>query len=83
MNGILAPMIISLITFFVLGMTTTSSLLPSINLESAFAQTDTPIPEDGSNNNLNNNSIAYSYNIYNNNNTFPHQYSKSNSILFH
>ncbi len=71
MNGILAPLIISLITFFVLGMTTTSSLLPSINLESAFAQTDTPMPEDGSNNNnnLDNNSIAYSYNIYNNNNT--------------
>jgi carboxymethylenebutenolidase len=61
-------MIISLITFFVLGMTTTSSLLPSINLESAFAQTDTPMPEYGSNN-LDNNSIAYSYNIYNNNNT--------------
>ena len=53
MNGIFAPMIISLITFFVLGMTTTSSLLPSINLESAFAQTDTPMPEDGSNNNNN------------------------------
>jgi carboxymethylenebutenolidase len=70
MNGIFAPLTISLITFFVLGMAATSSLLPSINLESAFAQTDTPMPEDGSNNNnLNNNSIAYSYNIYSNNNT--------------
>jgi carboxymethylenebutenolidase len=73
MNGILAPPVISLITFFVLGMAATSSLLSSVNLEAAFAQTDTPTPQDGANNNnnnnLNNNSIAYSYNIYNNNNT--------------
>jgi carboxymethylenebutenolidase len=71
-NGIFTSLTISLIIFFVLGMAATSSLLPSINFESAFAQTGTPIPEDESNNgnnNLNNNSIAYSYNIYKNNNT--------------
>jgi carboxymethylenebutenolidase len=70
MNGIFVPLTISLITFFVLGMeAASSSLLPSINFQSAFAQTDTPMSEDGSNNNnINNNSIAYSYNIYKNNN---------------
>src|SRR5215213_1672250 len=71
MNGIFVPLTISLIIFFMLGMEAPSSLLPSINhFQSAFAQTDTPMPEDGSNNNnnLNNNSIAYSYNIYKNNN---------------
>ena len=71
MNGIFVPLTISLIPFFMLGMEAASSLLPSINYsQSAFAQTDTPMPEDGSNNNnnLNNNSIAYSYNIYKNNN---------------
>ncbi|HWS20726.1 MAG TPA: dienelactone hydrolase family protein [Nitrososphaera sp.] len=46
------------------------SLLLSINFESAFAQTDTPIQEDGksNNNNLSNNTVTYSYNIYSNNN---------------
>jgi carboxymethylenebutenolidase len=71
MNGIFVPLTISLIPFFMLGMEAASSLLPSINyFQSAFAQTDTPMPEDGSNdnNNLNNNSIAYSYTIYKNNN---------------
>src|SRR5215210_8472013 len=75
MNGIFVPLTISLITFFVLGMeaASSSSLLPSINFQTAFAQTDTPMSEDGSNNNnnnnnLNNNSIAYSYNFYENNN---------------
>jgi carboxymethylenebutenolidase len=69
MKGSFVPMTISLISFFVLGMEAASSLLPSINFQSAFAQTDTPTSEDGSNNNnLNNNSIAYSYNIYKNNN---------------
>ena len=70
MNGVFVPLTISLISFFMLGMEA-ASLLPSINyFQSAFAQTDTPMPEDGSNNNnnLNNNSIAYSYNIYKNNN---------------
>src|SRR5919107_911021 len=70
MKGSFVLLTISLITFFVLGMEAASSLLPSINFQTAFAQTDTPMSEDGSNNNnnLNNNSIAYSYNIYKNNN---------------
>jgi carboxymethylenebutenolidase len=69
MNGISAPLTISLITFFVLGMPVASSLLLSMNFEPTFAQTDTPIQEDGkSNNNLSNNTITYSYNIYRSNN---------------
>jgi carboxymethylenebutenolidase len=69
MNGISAPLTISLITFFVLGMAVASSLLLSMNFEPAFAQTDTPIQEDGrSNNNLSNNTVTYSYNIYRSNN---------------
>ena len=70
MNDIFTPLTISLITFFVLGMAVTSSFLPSINFESAFAQTDTPIQEDekSNNNNLSNNTVTYSYNIYSNNN---------------
>src|SRR5215210_9494059 len=69
MKGSFVLLTISLITFFVLGMEAASSLLPSINFQTAFAQTDQPLSEDGSNNNnLNNNSIAYSYNIYKNNN---------------
>ena len=70
MKGSFVLLTISLITFFVLGMEAASSLLPSINFQTAFAQTDTPMSEDGSNNNnnLNNYSIAYSYNFYENNN---------------
>src|SRR6266508_40395 len=67
MEGISAPITISLITFFVLGMTV-SSLLPSVNFEFAFAQTETPI--QNRNNNLgNNNTVTYSYNILSSNNT--------------
>ena len=43
-------------------------LLPSIAFESALGQTDMSIQENG-NNNLGNNTITYSYNIYSNNNT--------------
>src|ERR671910_3049847 len=69
MNGISAtPLTISLITFFMLEMTAASFLLPSIAFESALAQTDISIQENG-NNNLSNNTITYSYNIYSNNNT--------------
>src|SRR5215207_1783884 len=67
MNGISAPLTISIIAFFMLEMTTTSLfLLPSITFESALAQTEMSIQEDG-NNNLGNNTITYSYNIYSNN----------------
>jgi carboxymethylenebutenolidase len=51
-----------------LGMTSASFLLPSINFESALAQTDMPTQENG-NNNLNNNTTTYSYNIYSSNDT--------------
>jgi carboxymethylenebutenolidase len=72
MNGISALLTISLITFFVLGMVVTSSLslLLSIDFGSAFAQTDIPIQEDekSSNSNLSNNTVTYSYNIYSSNN---------------
>lgn len=68
MNGISAGLTISLVTFFMLEMTAASFLLPSITFQSALAQTEMPIQEDG-NNNLGNNTITYSYNIYSNNNT--------------
>jgi carboxymethylenebutenolidase len=69
MNGISAPLTISLIAFFMLELTLASLfLLPSIAFESALAQTDMSIQENG-NNNLGNNTITYSYNIYSNNNT--------------
>ncbi|MBD0359878.1 MAG: dienelactone hydrolase family protein, partial [Nitrososphaeraceae archaeon] len=68
MNGISAPLTISLIAFFMLELTLASLfLLPSITFESALAQTDMSIQENG-NNNLGNNTITYSYNIYSNNN---------------
>lgn len=50
-------------------MTIASFLLPSITLESAFAQTEGSIQQDDPNNTLSNNTVIYSYNIYNNNNT--------------
>jgi carboxymethylenebutenolidase len=71
MKGIISPSLTkSLITFLVVGMTA-SLLLPSVNFESAFAQTEAPIQNgNNSNNNLgNNNTITYSYNIYSSNNT--------------
>jgi carboxymethylenebutenolidase len=70
MNGIFAtPLTISLITFFMLEMTTASLfLLPSITFEPALAQTEMSVQENG-NNNLSDNTITYSYNIYSNNNT--------------
>ena len=69
MNGISATLLtISLITFFMLEMTTTSFLMPSITFKSALAQTEMSIQENG-NNNLSNNTITYSYNIYSNNST--------------
>lgn len=47
-----------------------SFLLPSITFEPALAQTEASTQEDENNsNNLDNNTIAYSYNIYSNNNT--------------
>jgi carboxymethylenebutenolidase len=67
MKGISVSRTISLITFFVLGMISSSSLLPSINFESAFAQTEAPI--QNGNNSLGNNTVTYSYNIFSSNST--------------
>jgi carboxymethylenebutenolidase len=70
MKSISSALIISLITFFMLGTTAVSFLLPSITFEPALAQTEASTQEDENNsNNLGNNTIAYSYNIYSNNNT--------------
>jgi carboxymethylenebutenolidase len=70
MKSISSALIISLITFFMLGTTAVSFLLPSITFEPALAQTEASTQEDENNsNNLDNNTIAYSYNIYSNNNT--------------
>ena len=70
MKSISSPLTISLITFFVLETTTVSFLLPSITFEPALAQTEASTQEDeNKSNNLDNNTIAYSYNIYSNNNT--------------
>jgi carboxymethylenebutenolidase len=50
--------------------TAVSFLLPSITFEPALAQIEASTQEDENNsNNLDNNTIAYSYNVYSNNNT--------------
>lgn len=50
--------------------TAVSFLLPSITFEPALAQTEASTQEDENNsNNLDNNTIAYSYSVYSNNNT--------------
>jgi carboxymethylenebutenolidase len=70
MKSISSALTISLITFFMLETTAVSFLLSSITFEPALAQTEASTQEDENNsNNLDNNTIAYSYNIYSNNNT--------------
>jgi carboxymethylenebutenolidase len=70
MKSISSALTISLITFFMLETTAVLFLLPSITFEPALAQTEASTQEDENNsNNLDNNTIAYSYNIYSNNNT--------------
>src|SRR5688572_31134637 len=70
MKSISSALTISLITFFMLETTVVSFLLPYITFEPALAQTEASTQEDENNsNNLDNNTIAYSYNIYSNNNT--------------
>jgi carboxymethylenebutenolidase len=68
MNGISLLLNLPLIAFLTLEMTAASFLLSSITFESAFAQTEVST-QVGGNNTLSNNTIIYSYNIYNNNNT--------------
>jgi carboxymethylenebutenolidase len=70
MKSISSALTMSLITFFMLETTAVSFLLPSITFEPALAQTEASTQEDENNsNNLDNNTIAYSYNVYSNNNT--------------
>src|SRR5919106_5162634 len=70
MKSISSALTISLITFFMLETTAVSFLLPSITFEPALAQTEASTQGDeNDSNNLDNNTIAYSYNIYRNNNT--------------
>jgi carboxymethylenebutenolidase len=70
MKSISSPLTISLITFFMLETTAVSFLLPYITFEPVLAQTEASTQEDENNsNNLGNNTVAYSYNIYSNNNT--------------
>jgi carboxymethylenebutenolidase len=70
MKSISSALTISLITFFMLETTAVSFLLPSITFEPALAQTEASTQEDENNSiNLDNNTIAYSYNIYSNNDT--------------
>ena len=70
MKSISSALTISLITFFMLETTAVSFLLPSITFEPALAQTEASTQEDENNsNNLDNNTIAYSYSVYSNNNT--------------
>ena len=70
MKSISSALTISLLTFFMLETTAVSFLLPSITFEPALAQIEASTQEDENNsNNLDNNTIAYSYNVYSNNNT--------------
>ena len=71
MKSISSALTISLITFFMLETIAVSFLLPSITFEPALAQTEEASTQEDENNsnNLDNNTIAYSYNIYSNNNT--------------
>jgi carboxymethylenebutenolidase len=68
MKSISASISILLIAFFGLGMMTASFLLPSVNFEFAFAQTEAPT-QNGDNSLGNNNTVTYSYNILSSNNT--------------
>src|SRR5919108_6192330 len=70
MKGISAPLAILLIGLFALGMTA-SCFMSTLSFRSAFGQTET-LAQDGNNGNGNtlgnNNTVTYSYNIYNNSN---------------
>ena len=75
MKRISAPLTVSLTALFALGMTA-SYLLPNLSFGSVFGQTET-LAQNGNNRNGNtlgnNNTVTYSYNIYNdsNNQTSP------------
>jgi carboxymethylenebutenolidase len=83
MKRISAPLTVLLIALFALGMTS-SPFLPTFSFGPAFGQTET-LAQDGNNNNANtlgnNNTVAYSYNIYNNSNGQEPQNSLHNNSV--
>jgi carboxymethylenebutenolidase len=83
MKRISAPLTVLLIALFALGMTS-SPFLPTFSFGPAFGQTET-LAQDGNNNNANtlgnNNTVAYSYNIYNNSNSQEPQNSLHNNSV--
>jgi carboxymethylenebutenolidase len=83
MKHISSPLTPLLIAIFALGMTS-SSFLPTFSSGSAIGQTQTPT-QDGINNNGNtlgnNNTVAYSFNIYNNSNSQESQIRLQNSSV--
>jgi carboxymethylenebutenolidase len=84
MKRISAPLAVLLIVLFGLGMTSSSSFLPTFSFGSAFGQTQTPT-QDANTNNANtlgnNNTVAYSFNIYNNSNSQESQNALHNSSV--
>lgn len=85
MKHISSPLTPLLIAIFAWGMTSSSSsFLPTFSFGSAFGQTET-LAQDGNNDNDNtlgnNNTVAYSYNIYNNSNSQESQIRLLNSSV--
>jgi carboxymethylenebutenolidase len=84
MKRISAPLAVLLIVLFGLGMTSSSSFLPIFSFGSAFGQTQTPT-QDANTNNANtlgnNNTVSYSFNIYNNSNSQESQNALHNSSV--
>src|ERR671915_717085 len=84
MKRISAPLAVLLIALFGLGMTSSSSFLPTFSFGSAFGQTEM-LTQDGINDNDNtlgnNNTVAYSFNIYNNSNSQESQNALHNSSI--
>jgi len=78
-----APLTVLMIALFALGMTS-SYFLPTFSFGSAFGQTETSA-QDGNNENdntlSNNNTVTYSYNIYNNSNSQKSQIRLHNSSV--
>ena len=83
MKRISAPLTVFLISLFAVGMTS-STFLPALSPGSAFGQTET-LTQDGNNTNDNtlgnNNTVAYSFNIYNNSNSQESQIRLNNSSV--
>ena len=83
MKSISAPLTVLLIALFAFGMTV-SYFLPTFSFRSTFGQTET-LAQDGNNENGNtlgnNNTVAYSYNIYNNSNNQKSQIMLHNSSV--